>query len=300
MILNKLNKQRVIHPPSWLINSTHYLTQMGSEAYGVSTDLSDIDIYGFCIPPKEIVFPHLAGVIQGFGRKNPAPFNQWQEHHIQPIDGTSKIYDIQVYNIVKYFDLCMDNNPNIIDSLFVPDRCILHITPIGQLLRDNRKTFLHKGSWHKFKGYAYSQLGKIRSKHNAENPKRAESIDKFGYDIKFAYHLIRLINEVEMIMIEHDLDIQRNREQMKSIRRGEWTLEHVEEYFYEKEKNLEKVYAESTLPYEPDEENIKKLLVKCLQMEYGQVYNALEWQEKDDSRVDRMIEEIENVMEKYQ
>ena len=29
---------------------------------------------------------------------------------------------------------------------------------VGNLVREKRKLFLHKGAWPKFKGYAYSQL----------------------------------------------------------------------------------------------------------------------------------------------
>jgi hypothetical protein len=32
------------------------------------------------------------------------------------------------------------------------------------MVRDARKMFLHKGSWHKFKGYAYSQISKMSVK----------------------------------------------------------------------------------------------------------------------------------------
>ena len=31
---------------------------MGSKAYGVSQDDSDVDIYAVCMPPKTMVFPH--------------------------------------------------------------------------------------------------------------------------------------------------------------------------------------------------------------------------------------------------
>ena len=44
--------------PSFLINNIHYEVMMGSVAYGVSNDMSDVDIYGFCVPPEEIVFPY--------------------------------------------------------------------------------------------------------------------------------------------------------------------------------------------------------------------------------------------------
>jgi hypothetical protein len=60
----------------------------------------------------------------------------------------------------------MENNPNMVDALFLPRRCVLHSTPIYEHVRENRTMFLHKGSWHKFRGYAYSQLSKIRQQQN--------------------------------------------------------------------------------------------------------------------------------------
>lgn len=160
MILQKLEKAGVIHPPRWLSDNTHYLTMMGSVAYGVSSDASDMDVYGFCMPPKDMVFPHLAGEIIGFGRQVQR-FDQWSEHHVKDV-GANKEYDFAVYSIVKFFQLVMENNPNMIDSLFTPRRCIIHSTHIAELVRENRKMFLHKGSWHKFKGYAYSNFNKYK------------------------------------------------------------------------------------------------------------------------------------------
>ena len=125
----------------------------------------------------------------------------------------------------------MDNNPNMIDSLFTPRTCVLSCSKIGEMVRENRKLFLHKGSWHKFKGYAYSQMNKMRVKDPDQDSRRYEMVQKYGYDVKFAYHIVRLLDEVEQIMTEGDIDLMRNREQLKSIRRGEWEIEDIEEYF---------------------------------------------------------------------
>lgn len=38
---------------------------MGSIACGVAEDHSDIDVYGFAIPPRDWFFPHLRGDISG-------------------------------------------------------------------------------------------------------------------------------------------------------------------------------------------------------------------------------------------
>ena len=269
------------------------MTIMGSQAYGVNQDDSDQDIYGVCIPPKELTFPHLAGEIPGFGRQIQR-FEVWSEHNVRDPNKTVE-HDFAIYGIVKYFNLCMENNPNMIDSLFVPRNCVLHSTAIGEMIRENRKMFLHKGAWHKFKGYAYSQASKIRNKVNSSAPKRAAQIEEFGYDLKFAYHCVRLMNEVEQILIEHDLDLQRNREQLKSIRRGEWTLEQFEDYFTNKEHALETAYANSSLPHGPDEEKIKKLLLDCLEQHYGSLQSAV----VRVPQLDSLVADLEEIVQKY-
>jgi len=287
MILQRLKGLKLITPPDWLTDNTQYLTIMGSQAYGVSTDASDCDLYGFAIPLKEDIFPHLRGEIEGFGRQKQR-FETWQQHHVEDKE-CRKQYDFQIYSIVRYFDLCMQNNPNMIDSLFTPVNCVIHSTQIAEMIRENRKMFLHKGSWPKFKSYAYSQMHKMSIKE--PEGKRREMVDKFGFDVKFAYHVVRLLNEVEQILIEGDLDLQRNREQLKSIRRGEWTQEQIIQYFTDKERNLEKIYAESTLPWGPDESKIKKLLLQCLEHHYGSLDKVITIPEKFESAL-RQISEI--------
>ena len=84
-VIKKLLKSELISPPKFLENSVQYETIMGSMAYGVSGDSSDIDIYGFCIPKKDMIFPHLKGEILGFGRQTKR-FEQYQQHGIQAND----------------------------------------------------------------------------------------------------------------------------------------------------------------------------------------------------------------------
>lgn len=284
-IVKDLYSKNLIKPPKWLPDNVHYLTIMGSQAYSVANDDSDCDVYGFCIPNKEILFPHLAGYLPGFDQNIPN-FEQWSEHHIKNGD---KEYDFSIYNIVKYFRLCADGNPNMVDSLFTPVHCILHMSPIGQMVRENRKLFLSKKCWHTFKGYAFSQMTKIKQKNNASSPKRQETIQMFGYDVKFAYHLIRLMQEIEMILLEGDLDLGRGNETLKAIRKGTWEEQAIYDYFEEKIKSLEKVYVESNvIPHKPEEVKLKELLVNCLEEHYGSLGNALERPNKEKIMLDKI------------
>lgn len=258
-----------VSPPGWLPDNLCYETIMGSEAYGTASGESDVDVYGVCCPPKDLVFPHLAGEIYGFGRQVKR-FETWQEHHV--LVGARE-WDFQIYSIVRFCNLAMENNPNLIDALYTPRRCVLSSTQVGEYLREHRDDFLHRGAWHKFKGYAYSQLHKIRTK--APSGKRAAVVLAHGYDTKFAQHLVRLLLEVEQILTLHTLDLERDREQLKAIRRGEWTLPQLEEWAQDKEKALERTYEASTLRYAPDEPLIRQHLMHCLEAHYGDLSRAV-------------------------
>lgn len=252
-----------VSPPSWLPDGLCYESMMGSVAYGVSSDTSDIDVYGVCLPPKEMVFPHLAGEIFGFGTQIKR-FETWQEHHIQA-EGSE--WDFLIFSLVKFTQLAMENNPNVLEALFTPARCVLSTSPIGDYLREHRRDFLHKGSWHKFKGFAYSQLSKLKTK--TPTGKRAELAEAHGYDVKLGYHVVRLFLEVEQILTTRDLDLERDRQLLVDIRNGGWPREQLEAWAKEKEAALEPVYEASQIPYGPDEALIRKHLVHCLELHYG-------------------------------
>lgn len=292
-LIQTLCKRGLIKPPKWVRDATQYEAMVGSVMYGVSDDLSDVDVNGFCVPRRDMVFPHLRGEIPGFGRQLKR-FDQYQQHHVDD-PSNEKQYDLTIYSIVRYFQLCMDNNPNMLDSLFAPENCILHITRVGTMVRENRREFLHKGCWHKFKGYAFSQLHKARGKNPEVGSKRAELRERYGMDVKFLYHVVRLIGEVEQILEEGDLDLQRNKEHLKAVRRGEVPQDEIEAWFMSKEKDLESLYEKSTLRYKPDEQAIKNLLLSCLEQHYGSLGNCI----TDPNRAVQALREVSTILDRY-
>lgn len=141
--------------------------------------------------------------------------------------------------------------------------------------------------------YFYKLTKEISKEGNIT--KRKEGIEKYGLDCKYAYHLVRLLNEVEQILTEHDLDLERNREQLKSIRRGEWTVEQIEDYFNKKEKELETLYTKSDLRHSPDEGKIKQVLINCLEMYFGDLSKAI----SKPMKVDDLVNDIQEVLNRY-
>lgn len=291
-IIRKLYGKKLLNIELEFIKDTHYEVITGSTAYNMRTEdsNSDTDVVGIVAPPVDWTFPHLTGYIEGFG-DHPPKFNNFQQHHIIDNDN-DKEYDVAVYSIVTFFQLAAENNPNICDLLFVNDKFIVHMDNVGKLIRQNRKLFLTRHAFHKFTGYAYGQLKRMRTMNKKDS--RKDLFEKYGYDVKYASHLVRLCLECEMILLEHDLDLERNGELLRSIRRGEWKLEDVEKWFKEKELNLNKLYTESTLRYSPDWEELKRILYCCLEEKYGNISQYINT--SVDSRILRKFEQIKQIV----
>ena len=84
-------------------------------------------------------------------------------------------------NLIKYFKLVSDGNPNMVDSLFVPQSCIIYQNEIGRLVRENRKLFLSQKMYHTFKGMMWSHLSRIKQGNPKEG--RRELVKKYGFDL---------------------------------------------------------------------------------------------------------------------
>jgi uncharacterized protein len=168
-----------------------------------------------------------------------------------------KEFDIQIFNISKYFRLCLDGNPNMLDSLFTPNSCITYTTKIGQEVRANRRLFVSNRVWTTFCGYSKAQYAK-----GSKLPD-----DKC---FKYWYHLIRLLNEVEQLITSGEMDLQLNSTLLGEIKKGLWTRAQVDTYFGNKYKYLESIFEKANLlPKQPKEKGVKALLLNCLEEYYG-------------------------------
>lgn len=248
----------LVTEPTWIRGTIHYETIMGSRAYGVANDQSDYDIYGWCLPPKGVLFPWLDGYIPGLDKQIPE-FGQ--------VRFSNEQYDINIYSLLKYMRLVADNNPNMLDSLFTPEHCVLYISKLGKMLRDKRHVFLSKAAYHSFRGYAHSQL------HKVDKPKDSKEFEIYGYDVDSAYHTVRLMLECEQILAEGDLTLDKNSQVLRDVREGLWSLVDFKT-FVEKKMDVLKYLCEiSTLPERPDEKQIKQLFLDIIEEHYGKVLN---------------------------
>lgn len=272
----------------WIFENAQYITMSGSRAYDMYTEDSDYDVVGFTIPPKDIVFPYQHGQIYGFP-KTTKDFDQYLKNHIPYLKSE---LDVQIFSIVKFLKLVAECNPNLTDVLFVKEEYVQKKTKIADMVRLNRQKLLHKGAYHRYAGYAISQMKKAKSLNRTG--KRSAIVEKYGWDIKFGSHVVRLLDEAEQILKFRDIDLTRCAEQCKAIKRGEYSLKEVEQIFKEKEKYIYKLYQECKLPEKPDWEFVTNLLLRCLEQHYGSIDVC-----QKATRDTNLIRDIEDVMNKY-
>lgn len=131
----------------------------GSRAYGLATATSDTDIRGVFVLPKEQFYS-----LEYVGQIN------------------NETNDIVYYELRKFIELLLKNNPNILELLNVPDNCILIKDPIFDQIK--MEYFLSKLCKNTFANYAYTQIKKARGLNKKiVNPveKERKSVLNFCY-----------------------------------------------------------------------------------------------------------------------
>ncbi|MBZ4043941.1 nucleotidyltransferase domain-containing protein [Flavobacterium hibisci] len=131
----------------------------GSKSFGLNTPTSDTDIKGVYYLPKEKFF----GL-----------------DYIPQISNETN--DEVYYEIGRFIELLLKNNPNILEILASPDDCILYKHPLIEQLK--MEDFLSKLCKDSFAGYAVTQIKKARGLNKKivnPLPKEKKSLLDFCY-----------------------------------------------------------------------------------------------------------------------
>ena len=242
------------------INNRIYKIRTGSQMYGTVTPNSDEDYGGIFIPNKEYVI--------GLKRCDQVDLSNKKSTTIRNQKGD---IDYTLYSLPKFIKLAIGNNPNIIEFFFADYTCILHEDKYWNKLKENYHLFISKKAYYTFKGYSYSQRKKLETKKENMTG-RKELAGKFGYDTKFASHLIRLLGEGLEILTEGRIILPlRYNNLVRDIKLGQYTLDWVLKKAEEIEKLVDLAYVNSKLQDRADLVKINKLQMELLE-EY--------WEEK--------------------
>lgn len=125
--------------------------RVGSHLYGTNTATSDEDYSGVFIPEEDYVF----------GLLTVKEINESIVDKLANGKNSPDAVDKKYIELRRFMHLAMDNNPNIIEQLFVNPKNILFVNDYGRILLENKHIFLYKGLFEKFIGYAIGQKRKM-------------------------------------------------------------------------------------------------------------------------------------------
>lgn len=211
-----------MNPNEWIVDRMVYLAVVGSQAYSTATELSDYDVRGATIPPKD----YYLGL---FAFEQTEDKSLVKEINYKTLIELPDDTDMTIWSLHKMIKLAADGNPNMIELLFPPEDTIIVSSYWIERFFEIRDAFLSKLLKHRFSGYAMQQLKRMRNHYRwMHNPPTQPTREGYGIeDIKLpkdqifaADKLIELqVDEwlVDQTHLPEDIKIQLGPEMIRMV-----------------------------------------------------------------------------------
>ena len=239
-----------------------YRGSIAHNTYEESTTKDDKDIMGIFIPPEEYLF----------GFKKIETIERMCDEKLS--QKKTITWDIVYYSLPKYMFLLTKQNPNVLCLLWLSEKHYITKTSFGHRLIENRNRLLSKQVYDSFCGYARGQLHRMthHGPTGRMGAKRKELVDTFGYDVKNASHLIRLLKMGVEVLVTGELRVERpDNNMLLEIKRGEWSLDKVQKEADRLFQLLDEALIKSDLPNRIDPNFVNNLCTSIM-MEYYKVH----------------------------
>lgn len=228
---------------------------VGSTLHGtaVQDGLEDLDMMAIVVErPRQFV---------GF-----APTDTWV-HRTKPVGVRSEAGDVDlaVYGLRKFLHLALKGNPTILLAFFCPEPFIRRHDVRGRQMQALHPYVISKQVFQPFRGYMKQQHERLLGLRGSRNVTRPELVDRYGYDTKYAGHIVRLGLQGEELLMTGKMTLpmpQEQRELVLKVRTGGFSLAAVSEVIIDSEKRLQSAFEKSTLRLWPDKEVVEKWMLR--------------------------------------
>lgn len=206
---------------------------VGSTAYGLSREGSDVDRLGIFVAPTLAV----AGL-------------DWSSHKETVV--TTKP-DSTFHEAGKFLRLALACNPTILELLFLPDDLYETVTSEGGEVIDARNAFLwEKGVRNAYGGYARQQAQRLANRDDG-----TFSSDTRNRTVKHARHILRLLRQGRALLETGHLNVAvDNPEDYWAF--GDMTTGQMIDIYQREDALFQQ--SRSVLPSEPDRAGVAELL----------------------------------------
>ena len=208
-----------------------YRCVVGSVAYGLADEGSDVDRRGFYLPSADL---------------------HWSLYDLpEQLENadTEECY----WEIRKFVTMALKANPNVLECLYTP---IVELsTPLADELISGRTAFLSKLIYQTYNGYVMSQFKRL------EQDVRVTGAPRW----KHAMHLIRLLLAGIKALREGTIpvEVKEHREQLLAIKRGELPWQELEAWRLNLHREFDRAFEATALPDRPNYQWANDFLIKA-------------------------------------
>lgn len=208
-----------------------YRCIVGSRAYGLEEDSSDVDRRGIYLPPADLEWS-LLGVPEQLERQE-----------------TQECY----WELEKFLRLALRANPNVLECLYTP--LVEEAFPLAEELLTMRDCFLTKQVYQTYNGYVMSQFKKLGQ----------DLRNKGAIRWKHAMHLVRLLLSGIAVLTDGAVPVRvgQHRDHLLAIRRGKVSWQEVNAWRKELHRTFDEAWAKTKLPEHPDYDRVNTFLLKA-------------------------------------
>ena len=227
-----------------------YECTVGSHAYGLAHEGSDIDTRGIFLPTADL---------------------QWGIHKVpEQFEGPGE--DQITFELEKFLVLALKANPTALEILYTD--LVATRSELSDALRAMRGDFLSRRVYASYGGYIKQQFRKMRTNPNVckelgipltENTPQREEPKPMAIIRKHSMHMVRLMYSGIHTLRHKEVmvDVGEHREELLGIRSGAISLKEAFEKYQELQIEYDAAELETTLPAEPNFTSVNDFLLKA-------------------------------------
>jgi hypothetical protein len=231
-------------------------SQVGSGVHGIAVEgTDDRDEMGVFIEPPDRVM----------GVNSPLDTVTWRS---KPEGTRSEPGDLDLvrHSLRKYLRLAVKGNPNFLLLLFAPAEQLVITSELGEDLRRLRHVIVSRKAVHQTLGYLDGQLERLMNEHKL--PNRPELIERYGFDVKYASHAVRLAYQAYEIAVSGVIVLPmkpESRQVVLNVKTGKYSKASVLAMVGDIKHDIERAMGPGRcpLPAEPDYDLINRFAIRA-------------------------------------
>lgn len=173
--------------------------------------------------------------------------------------------DLTIYSLRKFLRLAMQGNPQLVQCLFVPSNLAVRIDARGAQLQELAPHIISREAGARYLGYLESQRQRLLGERGQKKVNRPELEEKYGFDTKYAMHIIRLGFQGVELMSTGKLSLpmaEPERSWTFAARKGEVPLQDILTKTGELEQTIKDLISDGPLPAHPNREVVQEWMLR--------------------------------------